>query len=70
MPTVKFDGGGIIIWVAMSYSGTGNPTKAIGNMSGHRYIESYTNKAVLSAHYLWYVDNICIQDKMMEHQTT
>ena len=52
--TVKFGGGGITMWGAMSFRGTGFLTRVVGNLNGAWYINILSDSAVPSAHYLSY----------------
>ena len=62
-PTVKYGGGGIMMWDAMSYNGTAFLTKVNGNLNGAGYINILENSAIPSAHLLGLV--ITSGSKMM-----
>ena len=62
VPTVKFNGGGIMMWGAMSYRGTGLLTRVTGNLNAVGYIDILGNSAVPSAHFLGYGNNFWLQD--------
>ena len=62
VPTVKFNGGGIMMWDAMSYRGTRFLTRVTGNLNAVGYIDILGNSAVPSAHLLGYGNNFWFQD--------
>ncbi|KAK3091106.1 hypothetical protein FSP39_017172 [Pinctada imbricata] len=62
IPTVKFGGGGVTVWGAMSYRGPGFLTPLQGNLKGIGYIDILKIFAVPSAHLLGYGDNFFLQD--------
>ena len=61
-PTVKFGGGGVTVWGAMSYRGTGHLTPLTGNLNANGYIDILENSAIPSAHLLGYGNNFFYQD--------
>lgn len=62
VPTVKFGGGGVTVWGAMSFRGTGYLTPLKGNLNGIKYIDILENSAIPSAHLLGYGNNFFFQD--------
>jgi len=52
VPTVKYRGGGIMIWGEMSNNGTAFLTKVNGNLNGAGYSNILENSAIPSAHIL------------------
>ena len=62
VPTVKFNGGGIMMWGAMSYQGTGFLTRVTGNLNAVGYIDILGSSAVPSAHFMGYGNNFWFQD--------
>jgi hypothetical protein len=62
VPTVKFDGGGVMVWGAMPYRGTGFLKRVTGNLNSQGYIDILENFAVPSAHILGYSDNYFYMD--------
>lgn len=62
VPTVKFGGGGVTVWGAMSYRGTGLMKRIEGNLNSQGYIDILENYAVPSAHLLGYGDNYFYMD--------
>ena len=61
-PTVKFGGGGIMMWGCMSSRGNGFLTKVSGTMKSDQYIEILENSMILSGHLLDYGDQFFFQD--------
>ena len=61
-PTVKFYGGGVTVWGAMSYRGTGYLTPLTGNLNANGYIDILEKSAIPSAHLLGYGNNYFFQD--------
>jgi len=61
-PTVKYGGGGIKWWGALSYNRTAFLTKVNGNLNGAGYINVLENSAIPSAHLLGFGDNFWFQD--------
>jgi hypothetical protein len=61
-PTVKFGGGGMTVWGAMSYRGTGCLQPLKGNLNAQGYIGILEMSAIPSAHLLGYGDNYFFQD--------
>jgi hypothetical protein len=62
IPTVKFGGGGVLVWGAMTYRGAGMLTRVDGRLNGTGYVNILENFAVPSAHLLGYGDNYWLQD--------
>ena len=62
LPTVKFGGGDVTVWGAMSYRETAFLTKLNGNLNSLGYIHILENSAIPSAHYLGYGDNFFFKD--------
>ena len=60
--TVKFQGGGIMVWGAMSYRGTGLLYHVKGNLNGAGYIKILQECAIPTAHLLGYGDDYWYQD--------
>ena len=60
--TVKFNGGKVMMWGAMSYRGTGFLTRVTSNLNAIGYIDIHGNSAVPSAHFLGYGNNFWFQD--------
>jgi hypothetical protein len=55
VPTVKFGGGGVTVWGAMSYRGTAFLTPIKGNLNKDGYLDILSNSAIPSAHLLGYI---------------
>ena len=62
VPTVKFGGGGVTVWGAMSYRGVGFLKTLHGNLNQHGYIDILGEYMVPSAHLLGYGDHYWFQD--------
>ena len=62
VPTVKFGGGGVTVWGAMSYRRTGFLPPLKGNLNKDGYLDILRNSAIPSAHLLGYGDNFVFQD--------
>ena len=62
VPTVKFGGGGVTVWGAMSYKGTGFLAPLHGNLNARGYIHILEDAMIPSAHYLGYGDNFFFLD--------
>ena len=60
VPTVKF--GGVTVWCAMSYRGTGFLIPLTGNLNKNGYLDILRNSAIPSAHLLGYGDNFIFQN--------
>jgi hypothetical protein len=60
--TVKFQGGGIMVWGAMSLQGPGILKVVHGNLNSKGYIDILNNCAIPSAHLIGYGDEFCYQD--------
>jgi len=60
--TVKFGGGGIMMWGAMLYRGTGVLKKVSGILDAKGYIKILEDAAVPSAHLLGYGDVFWYQE--------
>ena len=69
VPTVKFGGGGVTVWGAMFYRGTGFLTPLKGNLNKNGYLDILRNSAIPSAHLLGYGDNFIFQDDIVPHAT-
>ena len=62
VPTVKFGGGGVTVWGAMSYRGTGFLTPLTGNLNARGYIQILEDSMVPSAHLLGYGNHYFFMD--------
>lgn len=62
VPTVKFHDGGIMVWGAMSYRGTGILNSMKGTFNSVGYLDILANCAIPSAHLLGYGDDFFYQD--------
>jgi len=61
-PTVKYEGGDIMMRGAVSYNETAFLTKVNGNLNGAGYINILENSAIPSAQLLGFGDNFWFQD--------
>ena len=62
VPTVKSYGGGIIVWGAMSYRGTGIRKYVKATLKPVGYLDILTNCAIPFAHLLGYGNDFFFQD--------
>ena len=61
-PTVKFGGGGVMVWGTLTARGHGLLKTVRGNLNGVRYIDIIGDYMVSSAHLHGYKDNYFFQD--------
>lgn len=62
VPTVKFHGGNVMMWGAMTFRGTGFLKKVSGRLCARDYINILRDCAVPTAHMLGYGDQYWFQD--------
>jgi len=62
MPTVKFQGGNVMMWGCMSYRGTGILKKVTQRLNKLGYIDILADCVIPSAHLLGYGDDYWYQD--------